>query len=81
LDVFESKSTGVNLLEAGFPVGSPVVKRLLQSQQMGHRKIAKVQTMKGVAGRNTQFENISQLQQQYLTKGDAVLSMDVKKKE
>lgn len=69
------------LLELGFQVGTRIIKRLLKKHKMGKRKIAKVQTMKTVVGRNEQFEKIGQLQEQYLAKGYAVLSMDVKKKE
>ncbi len=60
----------------GYKVGKKIIKRLL-----GKRKIAKPQTMKTVANRNEQFEKIESLQKQYVAKGYAVLSMDVKKKE
>jgi hypothetical protein len=69
------------LLKQGFQVGKRIIKRLLRQQKMGKRKIAKVQIMKTVAGRNEQFENIAQLQKEYIAQGYAVLSMDVKKKE
>jgi hypothetical protein len=69
------------LLKQGFQVGKRIIKNLLKEHKMGKRKMAKVQTMKTVTGRNEQFENIAQLQKQYLAKGYAVLSMDVKKKE
>lgn len=75
------REIGVKLLEMGFKVGKKIIKRLLKKHKMGKRKIAKSQTMKTVANRNEQFEKIESLQQQYLTKGYAVLSMDVKKKE
>lgn len=43
--------------------------------------MTKQQTMKTVEGRNEQFERIHRLKQYYLSRGYAVLSIDVKKKE
>lgn len=75
------REIGIKLMEMGFKVGKKVIKRLLKKHKMGKRKIAKRQTMKITVNRNEQFEKIESLQRQYVAKGYAVLSMDVKKKE
>jgi DDE family transposase len=69
------------LTSKGLPVCREVVYRLLDQAGLGRRKMTKQQTMKSVEGRNEQFERIHKLKQYYLSRGYAVLSIDVKKKE
>ena len=70
-----------HLTQEGFKVTRKLVKKLLKHYKIGRRKIAKVETMKTVEGRNEQFEKINALPTEYASKGFAILSMDVKKKE
>jgi hypothetical protein len=70
------------LIEKGFSVGARVVKRLLNTANLGQRMMSKVVTMKeNIDGRNEQFEKIAEYKNEYLTKGYPVLSIDAKKKE
>lgn len=69
------------LLDKGIPVCREVICRLLHQAGLGRRKMAKQQTMKTVEGRNEQFGRIHRFKQYYLSRGYAVLSIDVKKKE
>lgn len=63
------------------PLSRSIIYRLLEKRGMGRRKMTKQVTMKVVEGRNEQFERIFALQKYYLSRGYAVLSIDVKKKE
>lgn len=69
------------LAAKGHAVSRSVVYQLLEQRQLGRRKMTKQLTMKTVEGRNEQFERIYALQHYYLSRGYAVLSIDVKKKE
>jgi len=64
------------------PAGKRVVKQLLKKHGYVKRRAQKNQTMgPRHPDRNTQFENIARLKQDYLQAGDPVISMDTKKKE
>jgi hypothetical protein len=69
------------LTKKDMPVCREVVYRLLDQAGLGRRKMTKQRTMKSVEGRNEQFVRIQRLKQYYLSRGYAVLSLDVKKKE
>lgn len=69
------------LAAKGLPLSRSVVYRLLDVEKLGRRKMAKQVPLKSVEGRNEQFERINALKQYYLSRGYAVLSVDVKKKE
>jgi len=62
-------------------VSCPVIKKLLKSCHFVKRKMRKCKTMKEVENRNEQFENISKLKKQFISKQLPVLSIDTKKKE
>jgi hypothetical protein len=58
-----------------------VVRQLLKKHNYRRRKAQKKRTMKQVAHRNEQFENIARLKAQYEAAGNPMVSMDTKKKE
>jgi len=65
----------------GTPLSPPSVKQWLDDHDFAKRKIAK--TLPGGASpdRNTQFEYIAELREQYRETGNPVFSIDTKKKE
>ena len=65
----------------GIRVSKWVVRRLLKKHNYRRRKAQKKRTMKQVANRNAQFENIARLIAEYRAAGNPVISMDTKKKE
>ena len=65
----------------GIRVSKWVVGRLLKKHNYRRRKAQKKRTMKQVANRNAQFENIARLIAEYQAAGNPVISMDTKKKE
>jgi transposase len=65
----------------GIRVSKWVVRRLLKKHNYRRRKAQKKRTMKQVAHRNAQFENIARLIAEYQAAGNPVVSMDTKKKE
>jgi len=65
----------------GIRVSKWVVRRLLKKHDYRRRKAQKKRTMKQVANRNAQFENIARLIAEYQAAGNPVVSMDTKKKE
>ncbi|NQV23501.1 MAG: ISAzo13 family transposase [Rhodopirellula sp.] len=67
--------------QTGIGVSGRIVRRLLKSLGCGLRKIAKVVSGGESPDRDTQFCRIGSLIDQYLQDGQAVLSMDTKKKE
>lgn len=73
------------LLEKQRPKASPswpVCKRILKTLGYGRRSLAKMETMKQQdAERDAQFRAIAEFREDYLSKGYAVLSVDIKKKE
>jgi hypothetical protein len=58
-----------------------VVRQLLKKHTYVKRKMKKCKTVKEVEHRNDQFEQIKKYKQEYSSKGNPVISMDVKKKE
>ena len=62
-------------------VSITVVQKLLDKHKYRRRKAQKRQTMKQVAHRNEQFENIKGLKAKFVAAGNPILSMDTKKKE
>ena len=69
------------LKEFGTPVNKDTVSKLLHQQGFHRRKSQKKRTLKQHADRNTQFEIIDKLKEEYLNAGNPVLSIDTKKKE
>jgi len=69
------------ILGKGIKVCRQVVYRLLLKADLGRRKMSKDKVMKEVDGRNEQFERITGLKRYHLSRGNAVLSIDAKKKE
>jgi transposase len=65
----------------GVRVSKWVVRRLLKKHNYRRRKAQKKRSMKQVANRNAQFENIARLIAEYQAAGNPVISMDTKKKE
>jgi len=62
-------------------VSKSVVRQLLKKHGYRRRKAQKKRTMKQVAHRNEQFENIARLKAEYEAAGNPIVSMDTKKKE
>ena len=62
-------------------VSQAVVRQLLKKHDYRRRKAQKKRTMKHVAHRNAQFENITRLKAEYEAAGNPIISMDTKKKE
>ncbi len=70
------------LSRAGHDVCGPTIAGLLRRLGLGRRKMKKDKVMKDdIAGRDEQFKTIGRYRQDYLSRGWAVLSVDVKKKE
>ena len=70
------------LSQAGYQVSDKVVDQLLRKLGLSKRQMKKDKVMKDtIAGRNEQFEIIESYRDYYLSRGYAVLSVDVKKKE
>src|SRR3954468_8714705 len=69
------------LLALGTPASRRTIRRLLRKLQVGARTARKKKTMGPHPDRNAQFENIARLQREYEASGDAVISIDTKKKE
>lgn len=69
------------LLEMGTPASRRTIRRLLRSLKVGCRTARKKKTMGHHPDRNAQFENITRLRREYEASGDAVISIDTKKKE
>lgn len=62
-------------------VSKTVIKKLLKKNHYRRRKAQKMKTMKTVAHRDEQFQNIRRLVKEYITAGEPVISFDTKKKE
>ena len=69
------------LAEEGFRVSRNIVKQLLDKHDYVKRKAQKSQAMGHHRNRNSQFENIARLKQEYWDLSNPILSMDTKKKE
>jgi Rhodopirellula transposase DDE domain len=69
------------LNEQGFKVSVTVVDQLLEKHDFRRRQAFKAEAgKKNIPQRDEQFKNIEELKQQYISEGNPVLSMDVKKK-
>ena len=64
----------------GYKVSPYVVKQLLKKYKYVKRKMQKTKTVKEAAERDEQFENIKDLREKYISDGNIVISIDVKKK-
>ncbi len=64
----------------GIRVSKWVVRQLLKKHNYRRRKAQKKRTMKQVAHRNAQFENIARLIAEYQAAGNPIISMDTQKK-
>lgn len=62
-------------------VSKSVVKKLLQKHNYRRRKAQKKQTMKNVAHRDEQFQNIQVQVAEFKAQGNPIISFDTKKKE
>jgi len=69
------------LIEMGTPASRRTIRRLLRRLKVGCRTARKKKTMGHHPDRNAQFENITRLRCEYEASGDAVISIDTKKKE
>src|SRR5919201_2831175 len=69
------------LLALGTPASRRTIRRLLRKLQVGRRTARKKKTMGHHPDRNAQFDNIARLRREYEATGDAVISIDTKKKE
>jgi Rhodopirellula transposase DDE domain len=69
------------LLALGTPASRRTIRRLLRKLNVGRRTARKKKTMGHHPKRNAQFENIARLRREYEASGDAVISIDTKKKE
>ena len=69
------------LAEYGFEVSRNIAKQLLDNHDYVKRKAQKYEAMGYHRDRNAQFENITNLKQEYLDSLNPILSMDTKKKE
>lgn len=68
------------LLALGTPASRRTIRRLLRKLKIGCRTARKKKTMGHHPDRNAQFENIARLRREYEAAGDAVISIDTKKK-
>lgn len=69
------------LLAMGTPASRRTIRRLLRKLKVGRRTARKKKTMGHHPDRNAQFEKIARLRHEYEASGDAVISIDTKKKE
>ena len=69
------------LVALGTPASRRTIRRLLRKLKLGQRTARKKKTMGHHPDRNAQFENIARLRRAYEASGDAVISIDTKKKE
>ena len=69
------------LVAMGTPASRRTIRRLLRKLHIGCRTARKKKTMGHHPDRNAQFENIARLRREYEAAGDAVISIDTKKKE
>jgi len=68
------------LLALGTPASRRTIRRLLRTLKLGRRTARKKKTMGHHPDRNAQCENIARLRREYEAAGDAVISIDTKKK-
>jgi len=69
------------LWAVGTPASRRTIRRLLRKRKRGRRTARKKKTMGHHPDRNAQCENIARLRREYEAAGDAVISLDTKKKE
>src|SRR5262249_6105308 len=69
------------LFALGTPASRRKIRRWLRKLHGGRRTARKKKTMAHHPQRNAQFENIARLRREYEASGDAVISIDTKKKE
>ena len=69
------------LLALGTPASRRTIRRLLRKLKIGCRTARKKKTMGHHPDRNAQFEHMARLRREYEAAGDAVISIDTKKKE
>jgi hypothetical protein len=69
------------LVAMGPPASRRTIRRLLRKLHIGCRTARKKKTMGHHPDRNAPFENIARLRHEYEATGDAVISIDTKKKE
>jgi hypothetical protein len=69
------------LLALGTPASRRTIRRLLRKLKLGRRTARKKKTMGHHPDRDAQFDNIARLRREYEVAGDAVISIDTKKKE
>jgi hypothetical protein len=69
------------LVALGTPASRRTIRRVLRKLTLGRRTARKKKTMGHHPDRNAQCENIARLRRAYETAGDAVMSIDTKKKE
>ena len=69
------------LLALGTPASRRTIRRLLRKLKLGCRTARKKKTMGHHPDRNAQFDNIARLRREYEAAGEAVISIDTKKKE
>jgi hypothetical protein len=75
------KEVSRRLAERGTPAGKRVLRQLLKKLDFKKRKVHKTLTMGSHSDRNVQFQNIAQLNAEFLAAGHPVLSIDTKKNE
>jgi len=68
------------LLALGPPASRRTIRRLLRKLKLGQRTARKKKTRGHPPDRNAPFENIAPLRREYEAAGDAVISIDTKKK-
>jgi len=69
------------LVAMGTPASRRTIRRLLKKLKIGCRTTRKKKTMGHHPDRNAQFDNIARLRREYEAAGEAVISIDTKKKE
>jgi hypothetical protein len=67
--------------ERGLDVSEFIVQQLLKKHGYCERKMQKTMTMKLTKNRNEQFERIQELNDEYTSSENPIISLDVKKKE
>ena len=69
------------LFALGTPASRRTIRRVLRKLKLGCRTARKKKTMGHHPDRTAQFANIARLRREYEAAGDAVISIDTKKKE
>lgn len=69
------------LAQKGFDIARNTVRKLLKKHDFKKRKIQKRKSLKKVADRDQQFEEINTAKEDFKNTGDPIISVDTKKKE